>query len=67
MGVLVLAVVTGSIAAFVALLIGYGWLVAWAIFVLTGLASIPLIVLPILGLCALLKRWMQRDQEKIYS
>ncbi|MCG7522413.1 hypothetical protein [Ruegeria sp. Ofav3-42] len=67
MGVLVLAVMTGSIAAFVALVTGYGWLAAWAIFVLAGLASIPLIVLPILGLCALRKRWMRRDQEKIYS
>ncbi|WP_108862159.1 hypothetical protein [Ruegeria sp. Alg231-54] len=67
MGVLVLATMMGSIAAFVALVTGYGWMAAGAFFVLAGLASIPLVILPILGLCALRKRWVQRDQKKIYS
>ncbi len=58
MGILILAVLTGSIVAVATLISGYGIVTALAMYVLAGLSSILFIALPFLGLCALRKRYL---------
>ncbi len=59
MGVLILAVVMGSIGAVAAMIFGYSFLTALAVYCLVGLASFPLVVLPLIGVCSLRKRQAQ--------
>ncbi len=67
MGILVLAVLAGSISAVIALIAGYGFVTVFVVYCLAGLASVFLIILPSMWMCALRKSWTRRAQEKLTS
>ncbi|WP_170336007.1 hypothetical protein [Ruegeria arenilitoris] len=67
MGILVLAILTGSIGAVTALIAGYAPLTVLAVYCVAGLASIPLVVLPLMCACVLRKRWAAIMHEKLNS
>ena len=66
MGILILAVLTGSVGAVVTLISGHGLMAALAAYFVVGLASILFIALPFLGLCSLRKRWLKSKQSDLY-
>lgn len=67
MGILVFAVLAGSISAVIALIAGYGFVTVFAVYCLAGLASVLLIILPSMWMCVLRKSWARGVHEKLSS
>lgn len=65
MGILVLAVVAGSVSAVVALIAGYGLASVLAIYCLAGLGSIVLIAMPLMWVCSMRKGWARNEHKKL--
>ncbi|MEM1003744.1 MAG: hypothetical protein AAF625_00425 [Pseudomonadota bacterium] len=67
MGILVLAVITGSISAIVALIVGYGPATGILVYWLAGLGSVVLIYLPAMWMCESRDRLASGAQDKLDS
>lgn len=67
MGILVLAVITGSISAIAALIVGYGPATGILVYWLAGLGSVVLIYLPAIWMSETHDRLARDAQDKLNS